>query len=467
MRKVKIVCTIGPATQTKERIHELIQNGMDAARLNFSHGDHETHRAMFQAVREAASEARRPLAIIADLGGPKIRIGKVRDGAVRLLTSAKVALCYGDFLGDAERLPHAYEGLTKDVKQGEPILIDDGLIRLQVDEFIGDNVVCTVIVGGVVSDKKGMNLPGTKLSIPAVTEKDKQDIAFAKKLGVDYFALSFVRAAADIELAKSLAGEIPVIAKIEKPEAVDNLDEILNAADGAMVARGDLGVELGHEKVPLVQKRIIQAMRPKAKPVITATQMLDSMIKNPTPTRAEVSDVANAVLDGTDAVMLSGETSVGAYPNEAVSIMNSIICEIEESGVRLACIDNPIMADRSFSSAIANAVTSAATEYDLAAIAVYSKSGRSARFVSAERPKASLIAFSWEEKSLHRMSILWGVLPIRSELAHDVESFVTRAEQTLLAHGLVTEGDDIAITFGLQFGDEPFQTNILKLWKIR
>jgi pyruvate kinase len=468
MRKVKIVCTLGPSTSGVERLVQLMEAGMDVARLNFSHGDHAGHRQTFSEVRAAARQVGRPVAVIADLSGPKIRVGRVQGGAVELRPGATLTLTPREMEGTAERVSHSYPPLARDVRPGESILLDDGLLELVVQDIVGDEVRCQVKVGGLLKDRKGMNLPGTALSSPALTEKDRTDLAFARELGVDYLALSFVRSAADIVEAKHLAGEIPVIAKIEKPEAVAELDAILDAADGVMVARGDLGVELGHEKVPLVQKRILRDIKLRAKPVITATQMLDSMIHNPRPTRAEVSDVANAVLDGTDAVMLSGETSVGKYPLETVRTMASIISEIEGSALfRSSLAGVPEVSERSFSCAVADAAANIAARMGLAAIAVYSECGRSAHLVSAQRPEASVICFSRHDQVLNRLSLCWGVKPLHGDWVSGVSGVVRQAERELLAHGLVKAGDEIVVTFGMVLEDEPFQTNMMKLWRVR
>jgi pyruvate kinase len=468
MRKVKIVCTLGPSTAGVDRLVELIEAGMDVARLNLSHGDHEGHRRMYQDVREAARRAGRPVAVLLDLCGPKIRVGLMEGGAVRLEPGADVTLVHEQAPGTAARIPHSYEPLARDVAPGERILFDDGLIELTVESVQGTEVRCRVKVGGVLKDKKGMNLPGSTLSTPALTEKDERDIAFGCELGVDYFALSFVRSPDDVRRAKQLAGDIPVISKIEKPEAVARLDELIEASDGVMVARGDLGVEAGHEKVPLIQKRIIHDVKLRAKPVITATQMLDSMVRNPQPTRAEVSDVANAILDGTDAVMLSAETSVGDWPVEAVRTLASIAGEIEGSEYYSVALEHrPDVRERSFSSAVATAVDKVGDELGLAAIAVYTESGRSAALTSACRPSASVIAFSRHEKVLNRLALYWGVKPLFGAWVTGVGGVVEQAESKLLEHRLVKPGDDIAITFGMTLHDEPFQTSVLKLWKVR
>lgn len=468
MRKTKIVCTLGPATAGVERLVELIRAGMDVARLNFSHGDHAAHRKMFEDLRAAAERTGKPIAVLGDLSGPKIRVDKMEGGAVVLAKGARITLTTEPVLGTAHRVSHSYPALARDVRPGDPILLDDGLLQLRVEAVEGDEVRCVVLDGGTLKDKKGMNLPGSKLSTPALTEKDKGDIAFGRELGVDYFALSFVRRPEDLQEAKALAGDVPVIAKIEKPEAVDRLEEILAACDGVMVARGDLGVEAGHEKVPVIQKRILRSVIPRAIPAITATQMLESMIQNPRPTRAEVSDVANAVLDGTDAVMLSGETSVGKHPVEAVRTLAAVIEEVEASSFQTeALAGRADVPNGSFSHDIADAATEIARQSKLAAIAVYTESGHSATLVSANRPAASMIAFSRHVRVLNRLALYWGVLPLHGAWVQGIAGVVDQAERSLLDQGLVKPGDKIAITFGMVIDKEPFQTNMLKLWTVR
>ncbi|MBI5531409.1 MAG: pyruvate kinase [Deltaproteobacteria bacterium] len=468
MRKVKIVCTMGPSTKGVPRLVELMNAGMDVARLNFSHGDYAAHRQTYEEIRTAAKQAGKVVAVLADLCGPKIRVGEMAGGKVELVRGAPIVLTTRSIQGTAEAVSHTYTPLARDVKPGDRILLDDGLLELTVDKVDGDDVKCVVKVGGILKNKKGMNLPGAKLSTAALTEKDKADLKFAKELGVDLFALSFVRTAKDLQDAKALAGDVPVIAKIEKPEAVENLAEILDAADGAMVARGDLGVEAGHEKVPLIQKRIIHDVKTRAKPVIIATQMLDSMINNPTPTRAEVSDVANAVLDGTDAVMLSGETSVGAWPVEAVKTLASIIHEMEHSSyLKQSMHLSPPVSEKTFSNAIADASAEIAAHLGLAALAVYTETGRSAALMSAHRPEGNIVAFSRNLPVLNRLALLWGVQPMHGEWVKGVAGVVEQAERRMLEQGLVKSGDNIAITFGMVIDKEPFTTNIIKLWKVR
>jgi len=468
MRKVKIVCTMGPSTAGVERLCELIAAGMDVARLNFSHGTHETHRQTFCDIRAAAEKMSKPIAILADLSGPKIRVDAMQDGAVQLDRGKSIVLTSTPVLGTSARISHSYAPLARDVRVGDPILLDDGLLQLKVEAVAGDDVRCLIVDGGTLKDKKGINLPGTTLSTAALTDKDKADIAFGRELGVDYFALSFVRRPEDLRAAKTLCGHIPVIAKIEKPEAVERLEAILDAADGVMVARGDLGVEAGHEKVPVIQKRILRAVMPRAIPAITATQMLDSMVHNPRPTRAEVSDVANAVLDGTDAVMLSAETAVGDYPVEAVKTLAAVIKDVEASAFSSEAIATrtPVAA-LSFSHAIADAATEAAAQLRLAAIAVYTESGFSATLMSAHRPAATLAAFSRNVPVLNRLALYWGVQPLFGAWVKGVKGVVEQAEASLLAHDFVKPGDDIAVTFGIVLDEEPFQTNVLKLWKVR
>jgi pyruvate kinase len=332
MRKTKIVCTLGPTSSTPEMIEALINAGMNTARLNFSHGDHETHRRVYATVREISTRMGQPVAVLQDLQGPKIRVGKLPGGSIELSPDSEVAIVHAESSDDGALIPCSYPHIAKDVVAKDRILLDDGRLRLEVIDAKDGKVRCAVKVGGELSDKKGINLPGVNLSTPAVTEKDRQDIVLGKELGVDYVALSFVRSADDVKLARSLiAAGTPLLAKIEKPEALDCIEEIIELTDGIMVARGDLGVEMGPERVPLLQKELIEKANQRCKLVITATEMLDSMRFMPRPTRAEASDVANAVLDGSDAVMLSGETAKGEYPVRSVETMGHIINEIERS----------------------------------------------------------------------------------------------------------------------------------------
>lgn len=454
MRRAKIVCTLGPASSTPEMIQALVDAGMDCARLNFSHGSHEAHAQAAKMVREAAVRARRPVAILADLCGPKMRVGRFPNGPVELVEGARFVLTTEDVPGDESRVSHTYEPLPRDVVPGDKILLDDGLLRLGVVETTATDVITEVEVGGTLSDRKGLNVPGAKLSTPALTEKDQVDLAFAvDQLQVDYVALSFVRSADDVAQAHQLAKGTPLIAKIEKPEAVDNLEAICDAADGAMVARGDLGVEMGPEKVPLIQKRIIREVNARGKLVITATQMLDSMIRNPRPTRAEAADVANAVLDGTDAVMLSGESAAGRYPIESVRMMDVIVREVEREWLTdvEGGIADPALVDRrrwGHTDAAARAAAMLSYALPLKAIVTFTRDGRTARLISEYRPRAMIIAITARQEVANRLALEWGVAP-RFEIPPDtMEEALRLAAALLVREKLCTHGDTVAIVMG-------------------
>lgn len=454
MRRAKIVCTLGPASATPEAIEALIAAGMDCARLNFSHGTHETHAASAKMVRDAAAKARRPVAILADLCGPKMRVGRFQNGPVELVEGARFVLTNEDVPGDAERVSHSYAPLPQDVVPGDHILLDDGLLRLRVVETTPTDVVTEVEVGGTLSDRKGLNVPGAKLSTPALTEKDRRDLAFAvDELKVDYLALSFVRSADDVAQAQQIAKGTPVIAKLEKPEAIENLEAICDVADGAMVARGDLGVEVGPEKVPLIQKRIIREINARGKVVITATQMLDSMIRNPRPTRAEAADVANAVLDGTDAVMLSGETASGKYPVESVRMMDAIVREVEADWLGRAegRAAAPALIDRQqwgFTDAAARAAAMLSYAMPLKAIVTFTRDGRTARLLSDFRPRAMVVAITPRPEIANQLALQWGVAP-RFEIPPDtLEEALRLAAGLLIREKIGKHGDSVAIVMG-------------------
>ena len=469
LRKAKIVATLGPASDGGDRLDALFAAGVDVVRLNFSHGSRDAHRDRFERVRAAAERAGKAVAVLADLSGPKMRVGRFPDGSTTLVEGAEVRLVYGDAAAGDGEVAHNYAALAADVETGQSLYFDDGKLRLEVVATDGDAVVARVRVGGTLEDAKGMNLPETALSTPALTDKDRDDALFANELDVDYLALSFVRSAADVRAAKEVAGGTPVIAKIERPEAVENLTEILDAADGAMVARGDLGVEIGHEKVPAIQKLVIRECVARAIPVITATEMLDSMIDNPAPTRAEVSDVANAVLDGTDAVMLSGETAVGRHPVAAVRMMDSIIRATEGSNdlpPSVAALPDARKSD--FSSAIAVAAVKAADKLGLAALAVYTESGAAAVDVSCLRPLANIVAFSRHNAVLRRLALQWGVLPLFGAQVDGVTDGVAQACAELRSRGLASPGESIAVTLAMRPDDgEEWITNTLKLHRLR
>lgn len=470
MRRTKIVCTLGPATSEEEVIDKIVAAGMDCARLNFSHGTHESHREMAEKVRAAAVRARRPLAILADLCGPKMRVGRFENDKVELENGQKFVLTTDQsVLGTAERVSVSYEMLPNDAKEGDKILLDDGLLTLRVDTCEGTEVHTTVEVGGTLSNRKGLNLPGVDLSTPALTPKDEKDLEFAvNELKVDFIALSFVRSPADVRKAQSLAKGTPVIAKIEKPEAIDNLEPILDVADGAMVARGDLGVEMGAEKVPLLQKRIIRETNRRGKLVITATQMLDSMIRNPQPTRAEAADVANSVMDGTDAVMLSGETAAGKYPVEAVTMMSTIAKEIERDWIvelnkQVLSFDSKTEDAWEFPGAAARAAALLSTHLPLAAIVTFTGDGRSASLLAEHRPTAPIVAITSDRGVARRLALEWGVVPRLEVPPEDLEETLRIATSLLVREGFAKKGDAFGMVFGWPLSG---RTNALKLHRL-
>jgi pyruvate kinase len=467
MRRVKIVCTLGPAVTTPEMIDKLVRAGMDCARLNFSHGSHESHAAAATMVREAGARAGRPVALLADLCGPKMRIGRFPNGPVELKVGQRFTLTTRDVPGDATIVSQTYAPLPQDVSEGTIILLDDGLLRLRVLETNATDVVTEVEVGGELSDKKGLNVPGAQLSTPALTPKDRVDLLFAvEELHVDYLALSFVRRAEDVEEAQAIARGTPLIAKIEKPEAVENLGAILDAADGAMVARGDLGVEVGPEFVPLIQKRIIREVNARGKLVITATQMLDSMIRNPRPTRAEAADVANAVLDGTDAVMLSGETASGKYPIESVLMMDAISREVEREMYALgkgAAELPPLPESWGFTNAAATAAARMSYLLPLKAIVTFTRDGRTARILSENRPRAPVIAVTSRREVASRLALEWGVVPRVEIPPEDLEETLRLATSLLVREKICRRGDEFALVIGWPLSTS---TNTIKLHRL-
>lgn len=452
MRRVKIVCTIGPVSSNPEMIDKLVAAGMDCARLNFSHGSHEDHRKVAEWVRNSAARAGRPLAILADLSGPKMRVGRFPNGPITLVAGTRFTLTTRDVPGDENIVSVTYKPLPGDVVPGDRVLLDDGLLGLVVVEVRGEDVICEVETGGPLSNNKGLNLPGAKLSAPALTEKDRIDLAFAvDKLDVDYIALSFVRSPDDVREAQALAKGKPVIAKIEKPEAIERLTEICDAADGCMVARGDLGVEMGSEKVPLIQKRIIYEVNQRGKLVITATQMLDSMIRNPRPTRAEAADVANAVLDGTDAVMLSGETASGSYAVESVQMMAAIVREVEtawvsdlKSGIHEAKLEG----EWGFANSAARAAAILSFALPLKAIVTFTRDGRTARLLSEYRPRAPIVAVTPKTHVANRLALLWGVAPRLEVPPEDLEETLRTATALLVREKICVKGDAFAMVAG-------------------
>src|SRR5215468_6085497 len=454
-RHSKIVCTIGPATHSPRMIRRLIQSGMDVARLNFSHGTHQMHAQSIAMLHAAAAELGRTIGILADLQGPKIRTGALAGGGtVNLRSGQQFIITTAKILGDSTRVSTIFRPLPREVRPGDRVLLSDGLIELHVEKVSGAEVICRVVNGGALGEHKGINLPGAKLRVPALTEKDRKDLRFALAHEVDYIAVSFVRRPEDVLLAKSLIRrarkDTPVIAKLEKPEAIENLEEILRVSDGVMVARGDLGVEMSPERVPVVQKTIIAKAREYRRPVITATQMLESMTENPRPTRAEASDVANAIFDGSDAVMLSAETATGKYPIEAVSMMARIVEEAEGS---VREFPRPAQQEQlKVPGTIAELVCHASRELHMRLIAVFTHSGFTARLISRYRPLVPIVAFSPEQETRRRLGLIWGVYPRNIQDLRNIDGLAAVAERRLLEERLVRKGDVIGIVAGTPMG---------------
>ena len=463
--RTKIVCTLGPSTSTRDAIDALLEAGLDVARINFSHGTHDQHARTIGIVRELAAQRGRPVAVLGDLQGPRIRIGSLAKPR-QFEPGSDVTFCPEDDAADPEVLV-TYEALASDVHVGDRILVDDGLIELVVLDVQAPRVVARVVHGGEVKSHKGINLPGVNVSAPSITEKDRADAAFAVEQKLDYLALSFVRRAADIAELRSLVPKsVLIIAKIEKDSALESIESILRASDGVMVARGDLGVELPFEEVPIAQKRIIKYANIIGRPVITATQMLESMIENPRPTRAEASDVANAIIDGTDAVMLSAETAAGAYPRLAVQAMRRIIGEIEKHPFKRAregYVGPEIIATTE--ETIAAATDTAQRMLGAPIIIVFTKSGFSARIVSAHRPQVPILALTDEPRTFSQLALVWGVIPQIVPHCETYEAMVARAREVVLTRGLAKEGDRVLVTAGVPF-DVPGTTNVLRVERV-
>ncbi|MCH5641495.1 pyruvate kinase [Gordonia sp. ABSL49_1] len=470
-RRTKIVCTLGPATATDERIKELVECGMDVARMNFSHGSHEDHAEVYARVRKASDATEKAVGILADLQGPKIRLGKFEDdgalnGEVLWDTGEKVRITVDDVVGTHDRVSTTYKQLSRDASPGDRLLVDDGKVGLVVDSVDGPDVLCTVTEGGPVSNNKGLSLPGMNVSVPALSAKDIADLEFALKLGVDMIALSFVRSPSDIELVHEVMDRvgrrIPVIAKLEKPEAIDNLEAIVLAFDAIMVARGDLGVELPLEQVPLVQKRAIQMARENAKPVIVATQMLDSMIENSRPTRAEASDVANAVLDGADAVMLSGETSVGKFPMESVRTMDKIARAVE-GGPR----DVPPLSHvpRTKRGVISYAARDIGERLEVKALVAFTQSGDTVRRLARLHSRLPLLAFTPTQAVRSQLALSWGTETFIVNHVDTTDHMIDQVDHQLLRIGRLAEGDVVVIVAGAPPGTVG-STNMIHVHRI-
>jgi pyruvate kinase len=464
LRRTKIVATLGPASASPERIRELIRAGMDVARINFSHGTYADHARTLEVLRRASEELDTPVTILQDLQGPKIRVGEMPGGAIRLEPGATVTLVpVAAYDGRPGAIPLDYPHLASEARPGLPVLLADGAFALEMTGVDGPGVACRVVAGGDLKSRKGVNVPGLPLRLPSLTAKDEQDLAFGLAQGVDWISLSFVRSAADVRALKDRlkaqgAGQ-PVVAKIEKPQAVDHLEEIVAEAGGVMVARGDLGVEMNPEQVPMIQKRIIELCNRAGRPVITATQMLESMITEPRPTRAEASDVANAIIDGTDAVMLSGETAVGAHPVEAVAMMARIAREVEP---RIEFRNYP-PAERTETHAISEAVNVMEKILAPRCIVLLTSSGHTAALVAAERPRAPVVAVTRHPAVYHALNLLWGVKPILEERTETTfDGLLRLAEESLRRRGLVASGDRILVLGGVP-ADRPRGTNFIQV----
>jgi pyruvate kinase len=472
-RRAKIVATLGPASNSEAVFRNLVRAGLDVARLNFSHGSHEDKLALIQMIRKVSREESKPLCILGDLQGPKIRTSRLVDHKpVMLVAGEKITITPREVDGTAAVVGTTFKTLAENVEQGSRILLSDGLIELRVHEVNGADVICEIINGGKLGENKGINLPGIAVRVPSLTEKDDIDLEFALRAGVDAVAVSFVRTAEDVNLVRNrvaaYGGQTWIIAKLEKPQAIEHLEGILQAADGIMVARGDLGVEVPPEKVPALQKHIIRRAADYRKPVITATQMLESMIDNPRPTRAEVSDVANAIYDGSDAVMLSGESAMGAYPVEAVRMMARIVAEAElniaNAKAEGVAPPRPRHKTLSVAETICEATAHAAEDLDLRGIAIFTESGATAIKLSKYQPAAPIYAFSSIDVTINRLNLLWGVIPMHCAKVQTAESMVQLAETILEQGGYVKKGEIIALIAGT--GTKSGSTNFLRLHKL-
>lgn len=468
-RRTKIVCTLGPSSNSEEKIDELVRNGMNIARLNFSHGTHEEKGEVIQILRKVADRYDVSLPILADLQGPKIRVGKMKDGAQQIEKGDYVTLVPDDIEGTSERVPVDYKDLMKDAVEGNKLLIDDGLLELKVMKKNADSLVAQVMVGGTLKSRKGINLPDVDLSMASLTEKDVEDLEFAISCGVDYVGMSFVRSADDIQevisRVRAKGSNAGIIAKIEKPEAVDVIEDIIEEASGIMVARGDLGIEIASEKVPMVQKNIIERCRQAGKPVITATQMLDSMIENPRPTRAESSDVANAVLDGTDAVMLSGETAAGKYPVESLRTMEKICRSVEKDAPHIynsLSYRKPEWKEKQVIESLAYSCVVLAENVEAKVISTITHSGSTARRIAKFRPRVPIVAFTESDEVRRQLGMVWGVRPVKIDEIFDTDKSVKLMEEYLKKHGLINIGERAIIATGMPIAKRG-RTNMIKV----
>lgn len=470
--KTKIVATLGPATTTPEKIEALVKAGVDIFRINFSHGTENEHSETIERIKQITGRFDFPVAILQDLQGPKIRLGKIKNGKAILNRGAEFILTTKEIIGDEHIASITFPAVIKDVSPGEIIYINDGLIKLKIERIDKENIYTKVIEGGEISDHKGVNFPNTRLSVPAITEKDKKDLQFGLKHGVDLVALSFVKSPDEVEelrnLMKKYGKVVPIISKIEKWEAVENLESIVEVSDGIMVARGDLGVEMPIEQVPIIQKKIISMSNRKGKPVITATQMLNSMIENPTPTRAEVTDIANAIFDGTDAVMLSNETAVGKFPVESVSVMRRVIKNTEKSTIfkRFLKSKKDKIEGNSISEAIALSANKIAENVNAKVIITATESGRTALLVSKYKPDVPVIAITPREETLKYLTLKWGVIPVKVKAFKTVDEILEKAVKIVREKGIAKSGDTVVITAGSHTGISG-STDLLKVATVK
>lgn len=467
MKRTKIVCTLGPASDKEEILTQLVENGLNVCRFNFSHGSHEEHKGRLDLAKKVREKLNQPVALLLDTKGPEIRTGNFDQPEVLLKEGQKFTITMKEVMGTKEICTVSYKDLANDVQAGNTILIDDGLVGLRVQEVNGDNIVCVVENSGIVKNHKGVNVPGVKINLPAITPKDRSDIEFGISQGIDYIAASFVRKASDVLAIREIleennATDIQIISKIENQEGVDNLDEILKVSDGIMVARGDLGVEIPTEEIPIVQKMMIKKCNELAKPVITATQMLDSMIRNPRPTRAEVTDVANAIYDGTDAIMLSGETAAGKYPVEAVKTMAIIAKRTEETLDYDAILKENGKNNNTVTDAISHATCTTAVDLNASSIITSTSSGYTARMVSKFRPKCPIIATTNDEKIMRRLALTWGVYSIKSSEAGNTDEVIENSIEAAKEANYINNGELVVITAGVPVGVSG-TTNLIKV----
>ncbi|MBN8227940.1 pyruvate kinase [Corallococcus macrosporus] len=466
MRKAKIICTLGPASDSKEVIEGLVKAGMNVARLNFSHGTHDEHRQRVQRIRAVSKKLGVPVAILQDVQGPKVRLGRFEGGQMAVKTGDLVTVTTRSVMGQGNVIPTPVRSLPRDVEKGHEVLLDDGRVRLRVLKVSGQDVSCRVEVGGLLKDHKGLNLPGTAMSVPTLTEKDKVDLAFGQEVGVDYVALSFVRTAQDVRQARALVAKnkTPLISKIEKPQAVENLEAIAAESDGVMVARGDLGVEMPLEQLPAIQKRTVRQVNRMGGIVIVATEMLESMVLNARPTRAEVSDVANAILDGADAVMLSGETAAGKYPVDAVATMARIVEETERTSL-ITLPHSPFERSEDLGTGIAAAAVAASRQLGIGTIIAYTESGHSARLISEFRPGARILALTPNANTVNRMALYWGVTGHLVKRVSSTDAMLKQVRRLCLEQRFCEPGAPFILVAGVPL-NVPGNTNLMSIHRV-